>query len=75
MTDKVKNELIDLLKELENYMEDKADADYINEQPVSNEEMKFLLRIEEVRGKIERGMPGNWDHKIEQVAELVDAKG
>lgn len=49
MTDKVKNELIDLLRELENYMEDKADAEGL----VPNEEMKFLARIAEVRAKTE----------------------
>lgn len=51
MTDKVKNELIDLLSELENYMEDKADA----EGSVPNEEMKLQVRIAEVRAKIECG--------------------
>ena len=40
-------ELIELLEELEDYFEDKADADYQEGRFVPNEEMRFLVRIRE----------------------------
>jgi ElaB/YqjD/DUF883 family membrane-anchored ribosome-binding protein len=49
---KVKDELFQLLDDLEEYMDDKADADGDSEGMHHNKEMQFLVEIEQIRQKI-----------------------
>lgn len=47
-------DLLDLLTRLEEYMDNKADADYNNEHITPNKEMSFLSEIREAIDKIEK---------------------
>lgn len=51
---KLPEELLDLLTRLEEYMDNKIDADHDGEQFQPNAEMRFLTEIREAIDKIEK---------------------
>lgn len=51
MTDKLKNELEELLSDLEEYMNERADAE---DCTIPNEEMRFQNRIDVIKIKLSR---------------------
>lgn len=49
------NDLTELLEELREYMESRADADQPSgERPSANAEMRFMMRLDEARQEVKR---------------------